>query len=339
MSYLIPRCVFLDFDKLFCKLSETRRLKVRRTVFCTLISLSICLIGHRNTHAENLRYSTEIIKFTSVSRGTETPVIAQIAIPLNSKGPYPVIVSQHGSSRDGFIFSGGEGRTDEYSSRVIKSGTERGFAVVAIDAFFKKEIRPNDKRKFPNAYRYAVDLKKRLALDTRFDNRNIFYTGFSYGAGQVSKSVDIQFASDRPPWRAVAAAEPGCNAFPEPTKVTFAILIIKGSDSHYYPEPCQYFAKMLHDAGNAVTLSLVKGANHFFSTDGRITRGVAVNGCRYNPMIRMQDGNWRFADGSRATRQLFVKKCFTNEAGSRGNRALLNGVIREVIEFFESNRS
>ncbi|PPR11335.1 MAG: hypothetical protein CFH41_00916 [Alphaproteobacteria bacterium MarineAlpha11_Bin1] len=314
-------------------------MRVKRTCLFSIILLSESLLGPPIAIAENPNYSTEVFKFKSVSRGKERPVIAQIWVPTNSKGPHPVIVTQHGAGRDGLIFADGEGRTDEYSSRIIKNGIERGFVVAALDAFFENDIQPRDKKKFPNAYRYALDLKKILASDIRFDNGNIFYTGFSFGAAQVGKSFDIQYASDAKPWRAVAAAEPGCNAFPEPIKATFPVLIIKGSESHYYLEPCQHFIKMLRKAGNLVTFLLIKGANHFFSTDGRITRGVAVNGCRFNPLIRMQIGGWRFADGSKATRRLFIDKCFTNEGGSGRNREHLNKVIREVINFFESNRS
>lgn len=288
---------------------------------------------------EKSTYTTEVFKFKSTSRGVEKPVIAMIAIPLKVNVPLPVIITQHGSSRDGVVFTGGEGRTDEYSTRLIREGTKRGFAIVALDALYKTSIKPIDKGKFPNAFQYALDLKNFLATDSRFDQDNLFYTGFSYGASQVNKSIDIRTDFKSLPWRAVAAVEPGCNVISEPVKVSFPILLIKGSESHYYLEPCQYFERLLRAVGNEVTLSIIEGANHFFSTNGRITEGIAVNGCRFNPIIRKQDGTVQFSDGSPATRRLSKQKCYTKEAGSGKNRLLLDGVIDQVLDFFDAHRT
>lgn len=310
------------------------RLLIWISILAGVLSVSGCV----TTPEVKLTYTSEALTFNSTSRGAEKPVIAMIAIPLRAKYPLPVIITQHGSSRDGVVFPGGWGRTDEYSTRLIREGTKRGFAVVAIDAFYKTSIKPMDKRKFPNAHQYALDLKTILASDARFDRANLFYTGFSYGAGQVSKSVDIHTNFKSTPWRAVAAAEPGCNIISEPVKVPFPILLIKGSESHYYLEPCKYFERLLQAARVNVTFSVIEGANHFFSTDGRITRGVAVNGCRFNPVIRKQDRTFQFADGSPATRRLIKQKCFTKEAGSGKNRLLLDGVIDRVLDFFVAQK-
>ena len=311
------------------------RLLTWASILAGALSVSACV----TTPLENLTYTVKILTFNGTNQGLEKPVIAMIAIPLKAKRPLPVIITQHGSSRDGIAFPGGRGQTDEYSTRMISEGTKRGFAVVALDAFYKTNIKPGDKTKFPNAHQYALDLKAILTSDTRFDRANLFYTGFSYGAGQVSKSVDIRADFKSTPWRAVAAAEPGCNIISEPVKVSFPILLIKGSKSHYYLEPCQYFERLLRAAGINVTLSVIEGANHFFSTDGRITKGVAVNGCRFNPVIRKQDGTFQFSDGAPASRRLIKQKCFTSEAGSGKNRLLLDGVIDRVLDFFVAHQT
>ena len=47
------------------------------------------------------------------------------------------------------------GKTDEMGKRIAKRGTEEGYAVVLIDAFYKKGIKPSDKRKFPQSIFYA----------------------------------------------------------------------------------------------------------------------------------------------------------------------------------------
>ena len=311
------------------------RLFIWVPVFFGVLSVFSCVV----MPTEKSNYTTEVFTFNSTSRGVKKPVIAMIAIPLKVNGPLPVIITQHGSARDGVVFTGGEGRTDEYSTRLIREGTKGGFAVVALDAFYKTSIKPIDKNKFPNAFHYALDLKKILAKDERFDRVNIFYTGFSYGARQVNKSVDIRTDFKSMPWRATAAVEPGCNIISEPVQVSFPIMLIKGSESHYYLEPCRYFERLLRAAGIKVTLLIIEGANHFFSTNGRITEGVAVNGCRFNPIIRKQDGTVQFSDGSPATLKHIRKKCFTKEAGSGKNRLLLDGVVDRVLDFFDAHRN
>lgn len=299
-----------------------------------LLSVSACV----TSPIERLPYTAEILEFSGTSRGEEKLVIAMVATPLGSKGKIPLIITQHGSSRDGVYFPGGRGRTDEYSSRLMREGTKRGFAVVAIDAFYKTGLNPQDKTKFPNAHSYALGVKDILAKDHRFDTKNFFYTGFSYGAGQVNKSVDIRTDFKSTPWRAVASAEPGCNVISEPVRVSFPILMIKGSESHYYLEPCQYFARLLKTAGISVELDVIEGANHFFSTDGRIVEGKAVNGCRFNPVIRKK-GRFEFADGSPATLRTIRQKCFTKMGGAGKNRLLLDGVIDRVLNYFEKHKT
>lgn len=308
---------------------------LRLSFMCILLyGLSACV----TSQTEQPNFNTEILEFQSESRGEVKPVIALVAAPLEATHPLPVIITQHGSSRDGMSFPGGGGQTDEYSTRLIKEGTKRGFAVVAIDAFYETSIKPNDKRKFPNAFQYAFDLREILANDPRFDKKNIFFTGFSYGASQVNKSISGNVNYGQHPWRAVAAAEPGCNIISEPIKVSFSLLMIKGAESHYYVEPCQFYIKLLRNAGNDASLTIIEGANHFFSTDGRITEGIAVNGCRYNPVIRKLDGSTAFADGTPANSELIREKCITKEAGSGKNRVYLDAVIDQVLNFFEKHK-
>ena len=94
--------------------------------------------------------------------------------PLKKRDSYPVIISQHGSDRDGMFFKGGLGRTDEFTTRLIKKGTQMGFAVVAIDAFFSTNLEPSDKGKFPNAIKYAIQLKEFLSKQKKFQKKIFF---------------------------------------------------------------------------------------------------------------------------------------------------------------------
>ena len=127
--------------------------------FILLIPTLLFLIGCSLENNIEQSHDTETILFQSSSRGEKKLVAAFLSIPKVMVSPVPLIITQHGSSRDGIRFPNSTGKTDEFSSRIIKTGIDRGFAVVAIDAFYKTDLKPNNKGQFPNAYQYALDLK------------------------------------------------------------------------------------------------------------------------------------------------------------------------------------
>ena len=315
--------------------SETRKLL---TKFLAAVSVASLAAGCAQPHNLAQTIQTEELMFNSGDVGKQIAVLAQINLPSQIQTPVPVIISQHGSSRDGMTFVSGRGRTDEFTTRLTKKATEQGFAVIALDAFYGTDLGPSDKRKFPNAYRYAIDLKKQIQNDPRFNMHNVFYSGFSFGAEQMKKAYSAQAKyNDDKGWNAVAALEPGCNVTPQVTKKAFPIMIIKGDESHYQIEPCLFFAKLLKEKGNQVIFETVQGANHFLSSNGKITRGKAVNGCWDNPVIQRNDGTYLFADGTVATRAEVNQRCITDRAGSGKDRRYLDESIDKIIHFFITN--
>lgn len=281
--------------------------------------------------AEYLKFNSKDKKFPN-----HPEVLVEISFPKKFTGKLPIIITQHGSTRDGKKIK--DGAIDEYSKRIIEEGVKQGFAVAAIDAFYKKGIKPTDKNFFPNATVYANNLRKILLGDDRFDKNNIFYTGFSYGAEQVLKTIGAQFNNENPKsWKAVVAAEPGCNSFHQPVKLDYPILIIKGEESHYYIEPCKILEKEMLKKGNNVSIVVLPKANHYFSTNGEIGKGIAVNGCRYNPIIRKSDGTHHMYDGSKISKKEARKKCLTSESGKGKNRKKLNEAVKLTVDFFKGN--
>ena len=282
--------------------------------------------------------ATEYLKFNSTDQKfpNHSEVLVEISFPKETAGKLPLIITQHGSTRDGKKIQ--DGATDEYSTRIIKEGTRQGFAVAAIDAFYKKPVTANEKTRFPDALNYANELRKILIKDERFDKERFFYTGFSYGAQQVLKTIGAPYNNKNPnAWKAVASAEPGCNLFQKPVKLNFPVLIIKGEESHYYVEPCKILEQELLKEGNKVKLVNIPKANHFFSTKGEIVKGVAVNGCRYDPVVRMPNGSFRLHSGAEISRKEARNKCFTKESGKGKNRKKLNEAVNLTITFFKDN--
>ena len=258
-----------------------------------------------------------------------------LGFPKEVKKKIFFIIFQHGSSRDGMKFKKWGGKTDEMGKRIAKRGTEEGYAVVLIDAFYKKGIDSN-KRKFPQSIFYAIKLKNILSKDQRFDQNRFFYSGFSHGAGAALKLYSSRLNKINPPWRAIAAAEPGCNTVQYPVKVPFPGLIIKGEESHYYLPACIYYHKLIQKVGNNVKLVTIPKVNHFFSLNGVIGKGVAVNGCTNNIALRYPDGSWKFADGKSTNRREITKKCFTKESGVGKSREKLDEAVDLTLNFFNN---
>lgn len=264
------------------------------------------------------------------------PVPVELWIPDAGQAAYPLIIAQHGSTQDGYRFEGGKGRTDAYVSRLMRAAIQRGFAVAVLDAFFEKGLAPSDKTRFPSATAYGVGLRAvLLARHANLDPRNTFYTGFSYGGdsamGQLARW-------NRTPWAAVAAAEAGCNMFPKPRPLDYPVLIVKGSESHYYPRACQIAAEEHRKIGNRVDVFMIDKANHYFSLNGQIVRGLAFNGCADNPaIVDDASGTIAFHDGTPTTLDEVQRRCFRNEGGKGQTYERMDLAIEKVLDFFAQN--
>ena len=278
----------------------------------------------------------EIIKFQAPDHNfpNNDDVLAQIHFPKNNNKKLSVIIHQHGSTRDGLKFKKWGGKTDEWGKRLIDKGTERGYVVALLDTFYKRELKPTDKEKFPNAVLAAFELSYILSQDERFDKSKIFYTGFSYGAGQVMKLQDERSAYNNI-FKAAVAAEPSCNIVSNPYKTKTVTLIIKGEESHYYPVACKYYFNMIKNMGNEIEYVSIPKVNHFFSLNGSITTGKAVNGCSDNIVIRLPKRKFKFADGTPTSREEVLKKCYTMEAGKGRSREKLDEAIDIALNFID----
>jgi dienelactone hydrolase len=282
--------------------------------------------------------NTKMFRFSERAFG-EVDVPVELTIPATGTAPYPVIISQHGSERDGKTFAGGAGKTDEYTTRLIQRAAARGYAVMAIDAFHNKGLEANDKLRFPTASVYAESLRQKVSEFPDLDDKNVFYTGFSYGARSVLN--ELRSAMQAEQWRALAAAEPDCNTFAAPTQIKTAVLIMKGGESHYPPKPCEIMAKMHSDTGNNVSTKLFPKSNHYFSHNGRIVKGKAYNGCSDDPIvIYTRRGPFKTASGKPVSiEELRAGRCFTATGGTGKSREDLNDAVDTALDFFDKHRT
>lgn len=301
---------------------------------CLLVFVGFLLSA---SAAHSQTSTTETFKF-SEQRFGETEVPVEINLPASGSPPFPVIISQHGSQRDGKTFTGGAGKTDEYTKRLIERASARGYAVLAIDAFYNKGLEANDKMQFPTASVYAEMLRDKVGELTSLDPNNIFYTGFSYGGRSVLDALykPIEIAK----WRALAAAEPDCNTFAAPKALLTPVLVMKGGESHYPPKPCEIMAKMYQEAGSDFTVKLFPKSNHFFSHNGRIGKGKAYNGCSDDPIVIYGRGNFKTASGVPVSfEELRAGRCMTATSGSGKSREDLNQAVDTVLDFFDKHRT
>lgn len=262
-------------------------------------------------------------------------ILAQIHFPkiLNTK--FPLIIHQHGSTRDGVEFEAWGGKTDEWGRRLVDLSLDRGYAVAIIDAFYDRDLKPGDKLKFPRAVDIALKLGKILSDSEKIDKSKIFYTGFSYGAEQV---LNLQggWYSNQGVFKAVVAAEPGCNVKPAPALSNFSTLIIKGSKSHYYPIACRSYFEVIKKI-NKVEYALIPEADHYFSLNSKIGKGKAFNGCSDNIILIYPDGTWKHLDGTLTNQKEARQKCMTNEAGGGKTREKLDEAINMALSFFDKH--
>jgi dienelactone hydrolase len=280
---------------------------------------------------------SEMFQMTDRKFGQQS-VPTQIYLPKNGKAPYPLIIHQHGSGRDGFQFEGGIGHTDEHGTRLRRAALENGYAFAVLDAFEGKGLSPSDKGKFPNADRYVSQFRAQLLEKySSLDGSNIFLTGFSYGADDAA--MGQLYPPKRNEWKAIVAAEPGCNVSAEPSTANrYPLLILKGTKSHYYPIACELVVERHKQVGNPVDISLLDGGNHYFSLNGKISyNGIAFNGCSKNPIF-IDRWMLRHHDGTEIQRE-DLKKCFTREGGGGKGRELLDDAIEKTIQFFEKHRT
>ena len=261
----------------------------------------------------------------------------EFIIPDNPiKNPIPLIILQHGSSRDAGNISNGIVQTDVQMKKLSESALNNGFAVAIIDAFYKKNIKSNQKTKFPQAKLYAKQIASYFSKNPELDPNNFFYTGFSYGGHAALMLInDLEFG-DKRKWAGIVSLEPPCNIFHEPRNFITPILVLKGGESHYEPKPCQTMIDLYVSAGADASLKIFPKSNHFFSHNGKIVKGVAFNGCGDNPVVVGITNSLKFLDGSQANRKLVRKKCFTNTAGPGKSREDLKLVINTSIKFFKS---
>ena len=262
-------------------------------------------------------------------------VLAQVHFPkiLNTK--FPLIIHQHGSTRDGLEFEAWGGTTDEWGKRLVDVGLDRGYAVALIDAFNDRGIKPGDKLKFPSAVNIALKLGKILSDIEKIDGSKIFYTGFSYGAEQVLNLQGGRY-SNQDVFKAVVAAEPGCNVKPAPVATNLSTLIIKGSKSHYYPIACRSYFEVIKKV-NKVEYALIPEADHYFSLNSKIGKGKAFNGCSDNIILVYPSGTWKHLDGTLTNQKEARQKCMTNEAGGGKSREKLDEAINLALNFFDKN--
>ena len=286
------------------------------------------------TSSQSLSETIEL-ELSEKKYGTSN-VPVELIIPDNPiNKPIPLIILQHGSTRDAGNISNGIVQTDVQMKKLSEAALNNGFAVAIIDAFYKKNIKSNQKTKFPQANVYAKQVASYFSKNSELDSNNFFYTGFSYGGHAALRLMkDLEFG-DKRKWAGIVSLEPPCNIFHEPRNFITPILVLKGGESHYGPKPCKTMIDLYASAGADASLKIFPKSNHFFSHNGKIVKGIAFNGCGDNPVIIGINNSLKFLDGSQANRKIVRKKCFTKTAGSGKSREDLKLAINASIEFFK----
>ena len=283
------------------------------------------------------RAETIVLELTERKHGkSEVPI--EFVMPTQPRQtPVPLVILQHGSTQDAKNIFNGSVNTDVHQYQLAKRALKNGFAVGIVDAFYKKDLKPGDKSEFPQAHVYAKQIAEYFAQNSELDKNNFFYSGFSYGGHQALMLMKNLYFSGSYKWAGLVSADPPCGWFHEPRAFITPLLTIKGGESHYKPKPCQIMTDLYKQAGSQAEIIIFPKSNHYFSHNGKFVKGPAVNGCADNPVIIQKSGGAMFLDGTKATRKIIKKKCFTNQAGSGKSREDLEQAITISLEFFIKN--
>lgn len=101
------------------------------------------------------------------------------------KKPVPLIILQHGSTRDSGKISNGIVQTDVQMKNLSKASLNNGFAVAIIDAFYKKNLKANQKNKQPDAQVYAKQIASYFSKNIKLDPNNFFMQGLAMVDAQL----------------------------------------------------------------------------------------------------------------------------------------------------------
>ncbi len=182
--------------------------------------ISLILLGSSLSFSETIKLELSEKKF-GVS---QVPV--ELVFPKNPiKKPFPLIILQHGSTRDAGSVSNGIVQTDVQMRNLSKAALNNGFAVAIIDAFYQKNLKANQKTKFPDAQVYAKQVASYFSKKPELDPNNFFYTGFSYGGHAALMLMDDLKFGDNKQWAGVVSLEPPCNIFHEQRNFITPILV------------------------------------------------------------------------------------------------------------------
>ena len=112
--------------------------------FYKLISfVFLLLMASSSSFSETIK-----LKLTEKKYGSSN-VPVEFTIPKNPiKKPIPLIILQHGSTRDAGKISNGIVKTDVQMKNLSKASLKNGFAVAIIDAFYKKILKVAKKLNF-----------------------------------------------------------------------------------------------------------------------------------------------------------------------------------------------
>ena len=291
----------------------------------------LLLIASSSSFSETIKLELSEKKYGT----SKVPI--ELILPQNPiKKPIPLIILQHGSTRDAGNITNGIVQTDVQMKNLSKVSLNNGFAVAIIDAFYKKNIKGNQKTKFPEAQVYAKQVASYFSKKPELDSNNFFYTGFSYGGhAALMLMKDLEFGNNKK-WAGIVSIEPPCNIFHEQRNFVTPILVLKGGKSHYEPKPCKTMIDLYASAGADASLKIFPKSNHFFSHNGKIVKGVAFNGCGNNPVIIGIGNSLKFLDGNQANPKIIRKKCFTKTGGSGKSREDLKLAINSSVKFFKS---
>jgi dienelactone hydrolase len=282
----------------------------------------------------------EALQFSSKWKGDIIPLKAELQLPDTNK-PVPVVIIQHSSGPTERLASFG-GYTDSIGKAVGTRALQQGYAVIYTDVFTPRNVRKDSSGDLGIGIgpgeKDIKQLMRTLIKDNRFDHKNIFLFGHSYGGGVA---VSMSYAVDKTSsanFNAILASAPGCQAQSE-NKISVPLKIIIGeTDDWTPPAPCVRLINRQATKGAPAEIEIVKGVNHSYSYSGTWDYArKSRSGCMNDEIIKTSDGKF-FKNGAPATKEELKTACIKQGATAGGNSEKLEYVVDQTLSYFNSRK-
>ena len=205
------------------------------------------------------------------------------------KGPFPVIVMQHGI--------GSPKNYNKWLKIAIPRYLSEGFAVIMNDSYSARKMKNPKRLSFSSRVLDNILLFNKIYHDNRFDRKNINILGFSYG-GMVA--YHMAYEAYKPflygTWNSHLSMYGACDIILEDNKMTGSpvLMYLASGEDRQLNDDCFKYKALI----GGFSISVLENSFHGFAMDDEVQKkgkeGLFTK-CDTGPQNQItKDGTWRY---------------------------------------------